>query len=670
MNLMQLLSVKSKQTIGGRYKLLQPLGQGGFGHTFLATDLHLPDHPICVIKQLKPHLQDAESLKTARRLFETEARVLYQLGTHAQIPRLLAHFEEDQEFYLAQELIDGASLCDLIHPGRPWSEARARQLLSEILTPLAFVHEQGVIHRDLKPSNLIHRRGDDHIVLIDFGAVKQVSERRDSGEITRTISIGTQGYMPSEQLAGNPWFSSDIYAAGMICLQALTGTAPHLLKRDPQTSEVLWQSPDLDISDDFKAVLSRMVRYDYRERYANATEVLDALHSLPASDPGADANISSLPTEMVDPIKRSSSAMAAVDQKLIETEPLPTRAAKTLGQALTQSRQSRWSILGLSLLTVVALGLVRSTQTSANLTAQSPLDEPTTVVSPAAPSASNPETPISSTDAAALDASSDTAPATTTEPSPLASNATAPPAAAPPATVSPATASPNAVPPVPPSSAQPTIDDLLAEADELRDRNQYQAAIQVYDQLLERTPDISEAHWGQCYSFNQLQNYGLAVEACDRALAIAPDNSQALWSKGYALEQQSQPQAALALYDQTLALDPNHTQAWNNRGGILLQQQRFQEALEALDQARKLDPEFAEAWSNRGAALWELRQWDDAISSIETALKLQRQPSKLPHFTRYWETMLDRYSVWASNGQSSGGSVLVMPGLRGNRAAV
>ena len=58
MNLMQLLGVKSKQTLGGRYQLIQPLGQGGFGHTFLATDLHLPDHPTCVIKQLKPQPDD------------------------------------------------------------------------------------------------------------------------------------------------------------------------------------------------------------------------------------------------------------------------------------------------------------------------------------------------------------------------------------------------------------------------------------------------------------------------------------------------------------------------------------------------------------------------------------------------------------------------------------
>jgi serine/threonine protein kinase len=63
-----------------------------------------------VVKQLKPQVSDAKSLQTARRLFDIEAKVLYQLGNHDQIPRLLAHFEDNQEFYLAQELIEGEPL--------------------------------------------------------------------------------------------------------------------------------------------------------------------------------------------------------------------------------------------------------------------------------------------------------------------------------------------------------------------------------------------------------------------------------------------------------------------------------------------------------------------------------------------------------------------------------
>src|SRR5689334_18098994 len=88
--------------LGGRYRVIEQLGAGGFGQTFLAQDLHLPGHPRCVIKQLKPQFTDPLSLQTAKRLFDTEAEVLYKLGDHAQIPRLLAHFEHKQEFYLAQ----------------------------------------------------------------------------------------------------------------------------------------------------------------------------------------------------------------------------------------------------------------------------------------------------------------------------------------------------------------------------------------------------------------------------------------------------------------------------------------------------------------------------------------------------------------------------------------
>ena len=653
MNLMQLLGVKSKQTLGGRYQLIQPLGQGGFGHTFLATDLHLPDHPTCVIKQLKPHLQDADSLTTARRLFETEARVLYQLGEHSQIPRLLAHFEDGQEFYLAQELIEGESLSTLIQRGIPWSEARVRQLLSEILTPLAFVHEQGVIHRDLKPSNLIYRQADGHIVLIDFGAVKQVSERRNNGEATRTISIGTQGYMPNEQLAGNPWFSSDIYAAGMICLQALTGVSPHLLKRDPRTSEVLWQSPDLVITDAFKTVLSRMVRYDYRDRYSTAADVLAELDTLPA--------IASEPIQLVSPTQPTQIAAPAhpyspasftgqeqiettplpsssTDQEQIKTPPLPSSSPQTLAPqtlaveklglpvltqslqsftqktvtAITHSPQSRWSILGLSVLAVVALGLMRHGQTSANLAS------PPAAVSLADAGAEAPSTEVTK--------ETEEPPESPETPETVSEDTTT---EKPPAEKTAAVATPvvqevqTAAPVVANAAPAPAVSELLAKANELRDRNQYKEALAIYAQVLERSPEQPDAHWGKCYSHNQLQNYGQAVEACDRALAIAPDNVQALWSKGYALEQQGQPQAALALYDQTLALDPNYVEARNNRGGILLRQQRFQEALNEFDRALEQEPNFAEALSNRGAALWGLRRFDEAIASIDRAIELQ-----------------------------------------------
>jgi phosphate transport system substrate-binding protein len=273
------LPKSKKKMLGGRYKVLSQLGEGNFGQTFVAEDMHLPGHPRCVIKQLNPHFETEEELQTARRLFDTEAKVLARLGEHDQIPRLMAHFEEDHKFYLAQELIDGTPLDQLLDHDKRWNQAEVVALLKDLLQVLIFVHQQGVIHRDIKPSNLIRRYQDGKVVLIDFGAVKQVSTQGSdrSAKPDLTISIGTYGYTPSEQLAGNPQFNSDIYAAGLVAVRALTNLHPKFLGRDPLTNELQWQVEGVKVSPELAAVLDQMIRFDFRQRYASADEALAAL---------------------------------------------------------------------------------------------------------------------------------------------------------------------------------------------------------------------------------------------------------------------------------------------------------------------------------------------------------------------------------------------------------
>lgn len=269
--------------LAGRYHLIKPLGSGGFGKTYLATDRHLPGKPTCVVKQLQPHCTTEESLQVAKRLFNLEAETLYRLGHHDRIPRLLAHFEQDEEFYLVQEYIPGDSLQQELANRILLPEAEVIALLRDILEVLAFVHTQRVIHRDIKPSNLIRRRSDRRIVLIDFGAVKQVSRNQFlEGQNSFTVAIGSPGYMPVEQLSSQPHFSSDVYAVGMIALQALTGISPTHLPKDPQTSEIdfVVLGDRFTISPELAAILERMVRYDYRQRYATASEALQAINHL------------------------------------------------------------------------------------------------------------------------------------------------------------------------------------------------------------------------------------------------------------------------------------------------------------------------------------------------------------------------------------------------------
>ncbi|MBD0344001.1 MAG: serine/threonine protein kinase, partial [Coleofasciculus sp. Co-bin14] len=212
------------QTLSGRYQIIKHLGGGGFGQTYLAEDLQLPSNPQCVVKQLKPKSNNPDTLETARVLFDREVEALYQLGNHDRIPQLIDHFEEDEQFYLVQEFIEGIELKHELPIGKQFSETHVIALLQEILEILEFVHDQGVIHRDVKPSNLIRRKRDGKIVLIDFGAVKQVSTQiiHPEGQTTLTVAVGSPGYMPNEQLSGKPRFCSDIYAVGMLGIQALT----------------------------------------------------------------------------------------------------------------------------------------------------------------------------------------------------------------------------------------------------------------------------------------------------------------------------------------------------------------------------------------------------------------------------------------------------------------
>ncbi|MFB2982043.1 protein kinase [Microseira sp. BLCC-F43] len=270
------------QTLKGRYKIISKLGQGGFGETYLAEDLDLPGTPQCVVKHLRTQFSDPFVLQKAKELFDAEAEVLYKkLGHHDQIPQLLAHFEEERQFYLVQELIEGEDLSKELIPGKQFSEMAVIAMLQDILKVLEFVHARQVIHRDLKPANLIRRARDGKIVLIDFGAVKQIRTlaANTQGQIYSTVAIGTPGYMPCEQSMGNSQFNSDIYALGIIGIQALTGILPTKLPTAPKTHEIRWRDL-VQVNPKLADILDKMVRYDFRDRYQSATQVLQALNTL------------------------------------------------------------------------------------------------------------------------------------------------------------------------------------------------------------------------------------------------------------------------------------------------------------------------------------------------------------------------------------------------------
>ena len=266
------------QLFRDRYEVVRMIGRGGFGVTFLARDMSLPGEPWCVIKQLCPKVIEPSALETARKRFEREAKILGKLGSHSQIPLLLDYFVADGEFYLVQEYVRGMTLARLVRRAGCLTEASVKRFLREILPAVQYVHNQQVIHRDIKPQNIIRCEDDGRLVLIDFGAVKELVAQ--AGENTMktptTHFIGTVGFAPPEQFSLRAVFGSDIYALGITCLYLLTGKAPLDFDTDRQTGELLWQD-SVQISDSFAKILGKMLKISLQERYKSVKAILRAL---------------------------------------------------------------------------------------------------------------------------------------------------------------------------------------------------------------------------------------------------------------------------------------------------------------------------------------------------------------------------------------------------------
>ncbi|XWK90800.1 MAG: YARHG domain-containing protein [Phormidium sp.] len=269
-----------QELLNNRYLLIQKLGSGGFGDTFLAEDTNMPSKRLCVIKQLKPMENKPEVYQLVKERFAREAVVLEELGEgNQQIPKLYAYFTIDDQFYLVQEWIAGETLGKKLQLEGAQSESFVRKFLLDILPVLDYVHQKRMVHRDIKPDNIIIRQTDHKPVLIDFGAVKETMGTiiNSHGSTTSSIVIGTTGFMPAEQAAGRPVYASDLYSLGMTAIYLLTRRSPRILDIDHETGEILWQKYAGNISPSLVAVLNKAVQSDWRDRYQTAKEMLEAL---------------------------------------------------------------------------------------------------------------------------------------------------------------------------------------------------------------------------------------------------------------------------------------------------------------------------------------------------------------------------------------------------------
>jgi serine/threonine protein kinase len=283
----------------GRYRIERPIGQGGFGRTYLAQDEDRL-RARCVIKQFSPQVQGTKSLEKAVKLFEQEAVRLNELGEHPQIPTLLAYFEQDSRLYLVQQFVEGQTLLQELAQQGVFSEQKIREVLVGVLPVLKFVHDHQVIHRDITPSNIIRRKADNKLALIDFGVAKLLSAEASAQPGTK---IGTEGYAPMEQLRGGKAYpASDLYSLGVTCVFLMTQVRPDELY-DSLEGRWRWrerlQERNGRISEAIAQILDKLLKDLVSERYQTADAVMKDLRaalSRPAAAPRAGtATVSSTP---------------------------------------------------------------------------------------------------------------------------------------------------------------------------------------------------------------------------------------------------------------------------------------------------------------------------------------------------------------------------------------
>lgn len=209
-----------------QYQVLRTLGQGGMGTTYLAWDREqhnlqgIDASPTASLVVLKEMNADMAQIRKAQELFEREARALKSLN-HLGIPKFFDFFVEEDKKYLAMEMIHGQDLEKRIVTKGPILPQQGIEWMIQTCEILEYIHSQEppLIHRDIKPANLLVRRRDNQIVVLDFGAVKEIGTPLGT-------RIGAEGYSAPEQDRGQPLTQSDLYAVGATLIFVLTSQSP------------------------------------------------------------------------------------------------------------------------------------------------------------------------------------------------------------------------------------------------------------------------------------------------------------------------------------------------------------------------------------------------------------------------------------------------------------
>ncbi len=258
--------------LGGRYEILQTIGEGGMGAVYKAEDRELSR--TVALKVIRPELASNPDIL---QRFKQELRLSHQV-THKNVIRIYDLGEGDGVKFITMEYIEGKDLRSLIREKKRFTPEEAVSVIRQVCQALDAAHSVGVIHRDLKPQNIM-QDGSGRILVMDFGLARTL---QGDGMTQTGALVGTMEYMSPEQALGQELDQrSDIFALGLILYEMLTGKMPFvaesalasLIKR---TQERAIPVSDIDgqIPGALSGIVSKCLERDLNQRYESASAIL------------------------------------------------------------------------------------------------------------------------------------------------------------------------------------------------------------------------------------------------------------------------------------------------------------------------------------------------------------------------------------------------------------
>ena len=344
----------TEKTFNNRYRVDGTLGNGGMANVYVGTDTLLRRR--VAIKVLREqYASDDDFVKR----FSYEAQSAAKLS-HPNIVNVYDFGREDHSYYIVMELVDGATLGELMRQEGTLPEPVALDYAIQIASGLAYAHRQGLLHRDVKPANILVTT-DDVVKLSDFGIARAVSEHT-LGVTQPGMVMGSVAYISPEQAQGHDIDErSDLYSVGVVLYQMLTGVLPFTGDNAVAVAlkHVSADAPAIDpktanVSPAVASIVARLLRKDPRERFASATELASALREArerPNATQPVDGTSSDAPTTRIPVVTPPPRRSVAPDR------PEPRPIVETFEtEYVAPGPNRRWLLFPLLLAAAIAIG--------------------------------------------------------------------------------------------------------------------------------------------------------------------------------------------------------------------------------------------------------------------------------------------------------------------------